>query len=178
MSDDLIKREFGLLTIVRQQGTYTSPSGVRRKMWLCRCACGNEVVVPTNRLTSGNTKSCGCYKSRVSSTIHTKHGGAKSKGYDRLYNVWRSMKARCNNPHNKSYRYYGGTGITVCEEWKNDYKAFKDWAYENGYDENANSMECTLDRIDPYGNYEPSNCRWVDMYVQNEDSHKRRFLCT
>lgn len=176
--NDLIKRRFGRLTVMKQCGVYVSPCGSKRKKWLCKCDCGNEVIVTTNRLTSGNTKSCGCYKSEVEKEVHTKHGGAKHEACERLYNVWKAMKRRCLNPSHKDYKYYGGTGITICDEWLNDYNAFREWAYSNGYDEKAEPMKCTLDRIDPWGKYEPTNCRWVDMYVQNEDSHKRRFLCT
>ena len=76
----------------------------------------------------------------------------------------------------KRLLHYGAVGIKVCEEWENDYQSFKTWAYENGYDENAEIMKCTIDRIDPNGNYEPSNCRWVDMFVQNDPTHKRSVI--
>ena len=90
---------------------------------------------------------------------------------DRLHHVWLSMRNRCSNPRNNSYYLYGAKGVTVCKEW-DDYEAFKEWAYENGYDENARRAECTLDRINPFGNYEPSNCRWVSMKVQNNNTRK------
>ena len=94
-----------------------------------------------------------------------KHGCARRNGSTRLYKVWRNMKVRCDNPNCKEYKYYGGRGISVCEEW-NDFIEFQKWAYANGYDENAKRGECTLDRIDVNKNYEPSNCRWVNMKVQ------------
>ena len=96
------------------------------------------------------------------------HGGRKT----RLYNVWCAMKERCNNPHNKRYENYGGKGIKVCDEWKNDFATFRSWAMENGYDDGL-----TIDRIDTDGNYEPSNCRWVTHKVQNRN-YSRNHLIT
>ena len=82
------------------------------------------------------------------------------------------MKDRCYNPKATSYKHYGGRGIKVCDEWKNSFKAFYDWAYSNGYDENAPRNKCTIDRINNDGNYEPSNCRWV---TQKQNCNNTRF---
>lgn len=79
----------------------------------------------------------------------------------RVYNIWRLMLYRCDNPKHISYKYYGGRGITVCDEWRQNFEAFHDWAISNGYRD-----DLTLDRINTDGNYEPSNCRWTTMKVQ------------
>lgn len=71
------------------------------------------------------------------------------------------MRGRCNRKTHKHYYRYGGNGIRVCDEWNTDYVAFKEWAHANGYADNL-----TIDRIDPLGNYEPGNCRWVTMHEQ------------
>lgn len=89
------------------------------------------------------------------------------KGRKRLRDVWSAMMERCYDPAFKEYAHYGGSGITVCDEWRYSFAAFLMWAMENGYDENAKRNECTLDRIDPFGNYSPDNCRFIDMTAQN-----------
>jgi hypothetical protein len=79
----------------------------------------------------------------------------------RLYSIYQGMTRRCYYPDNQNYKYYGGKGIVICNEWKTDFSAFKKWALENGYQDNL-----TIDRINTNGNYEPSNCRWVSMKEQ------------
>lgn len=87
-----------------------------------------------------------------------KHGMYKT----RLYNIWRNMKSRCNTPSASKYYLYGGRGIKVCDEWKNDFMSFYNWAMTNGYRD-----DLTIDRINPDGNYEPNNCRWATYKEQN-----------
>lgn len=88
--------------------------------------------------------------------------------YSRLYSIWSSMKCRCSNKNFYKYHLYGGRGIKVCDEWL-DFKNFKKWAYENGYNPNLSRKEQSLDRINCDGNYEPSNCRWADIKTQNNN---------
>jgi hypothetical protein len=80
---------------------------------------------------------------------------------ERLYHIWQGMKQRCFDRNRENYLYYGGRGITVCDEWKSDYVAFRDWALSHGY-----SDDLSIDRIDNDGNYEPDNCRWADAKTQ------------
>lgn len=163
---DLAGKKIGFLTALEP-----APSINRCTAWRFKCDCGNEVIVKLKDIVSGRVKSCGCYRRKHTGDMRRKHG-LKDKS-PRLYNVWVGMRDRCNNPNNNSYKNYGGRGITVCSEW-NDFKAFYDWAMANGYDENAKRGKCTIDRIDNNGNYEPSNCRWVDMHFQNTNT--RRYL--
>lgn len=92
-----------------------------------------------------------------------------------LYSKWCSMKRRCSYQKDKRYPNYGGRGITVCDEWKNSFEAFYEWAMKNGYEKGL-----TIDRIDCNGNYEPSNCRWATTKVQNRNysrNHKVTYKC-
>lgn len=94
---------------------------------------------------------------------------------ERLNTVWRSMKLRCENPIATGYKNYGGRGIKVCEEWQN-YEAFKKWALENGYDEKAPRGECTIDRINIDGNYEPTNCRFANTKEQARNRTGTKYI--
>lgn len=100
-----------------------------------------------------------------------KHG----EGTTRLYRVWSAMRDRCNNPKCKDYKYYGAKGVRISPEW-NEFLDFKKWAFENGYNENAKCGECTIDRINCDGDYEPNNCRWVDRSVQANNTSSNRNL--
>jgi hypothetical protein len=132
------------------------------KAAICRCECGNIRNVIVRDLLKGNSKSCGCLHSKIMRELKTtlKHGYANN---EKLYAVWRTMKQRCYNKKSKMYYRYGGRGIKVCQEWY-DYVNFRKWAYDNGYGEGLQ-----IDRIDVDGNYEPSNCRWVNSFVNSDN---------
>ena len=95
----------------------------------------------------------------------------------RLYKVYMSMIHRCYYSKQPNYKNYGGRGIKVCDDWKNDYKVFEEWAIKSGYNPNSKYGECTLDRIDFNGNYEPSNCRWITIQEQL-NNYSRNVLIT
>ncbi len=160
---DLTGQRFGHL-VVTQKIAQAKDGGY---FWRCKCDCGKEIVSKSGNLRSGHTQSCGCYmKHRISESLST-----HKESHGRLYNVWTSMKSRCYNHNNQFFSYYGGRGIIICDEWRSNYKAFRDWAMINGYDPDAPRGACTIDRIDNDGPYAPWNCRFVDMQVQR---HNRR----
>lgn len=152
MKVDLTGQKYGRLTVIEKVGVRN-----KKAIWKCLCDCGKYSEVPTSHLRSGHTTSCGCYHAEISKIVNTTHGKRK----DKLYMVWSGMKKRCCNPNGPGYKNYGGRGISVCDEWKNDFQAFYDWAMANGYDE-----KLTIERKNVNGNYEPSNCEWIPMREQ------------
>lgn len=165
---DLTGQRFGKLTVIERAGT--APD--RHAQWLCKCDCGAVRIIRGNELKNGNTVSCGCWRSERIANENEKHGYRKRDNTERLYQVWRSMIARCTNPSNKDYAHYGGRGISVCEEWRN-YAEFRKWAILAGYDKDAKFFDCTIDRIDVNGDYCPTNCRWVDIKTQAQNKRPR-----
>lgn len=145
-------QKFGKLTLIERL-----PGGQK---WRCRCDCGAEVVTQI----SGGSR--GCYLCSHKS-INIKHGHNRNGTPDRLYRIWIGMKSRCHNSNDTGFDYYGARGITVCDEWKDDFQAFYDWSMLHGY-----SDELSIDRIDVNGNYEPSNCRWITMVEQQRNKRK------
>lgn len=157
---DLTGERYGRLQVIKYVGIKDT-----HKVYLCKCDCGNKKVIKSSDLRSGRVKSCGCYRSQYITHKNETHGLRKH----RLYSIWANMKSRCYNPNATHYKRYGGRGISICDEWINDFKTFYDWAVENGY-----SDDLSIDRIDVNGNYEPSNCRWVTDKEQsiNKSSNK------
>lgn len=164
MHKNLSGCQFGRLTVVR---LLEQRSKEGRRLWECKCSCGNTTVVDTKSLATGATKSCGCFRREEHIKRFKTHGETKTK----LYYRWNDMKSRCTDSNSVVYPDYGGRGITVCDEWMQSYESFRDWAINNGY-----QGSLTLDRIDVNGNYCPDNCRWVSMKVQSNNKRNNRTI--
>lgn len=110
-------------------------------IWRCKCDCGNETSVYRGKLTSGQTKSCGC-------TLRT-HEMSSTK----TYKCWQQMHQNCSNEKRRAYKNYGGRGIKVCERWQR----FETFLADMGEKQEGEMIR----RIDKNGNFEPGNCKWV-----------------
>lgn len=151
--------KFGRLTVlsIRKNG--------QRKFCTCRCECGVVKEVRSDSLVVGKTTSCGCFNREIVSSIFSRGGFSNT----RLYQTWENMKARCLNPNNPRFKYYGARGISVCEDWIEDFSAFRNWAINNGWNDYHEKNEISLDRIDVNGDYTPENCRWADYNTQQNN---------
>lgn len=159
---NIIGQTFGNLKVIaRDENSHNG-----KAMWICECKCGNIVSVYGTYLRNGHTKSCGCLVGQKAIQRSTIHGMTRTS----IHNVWKTMKQRCFNPKNHKYRIYGERGITVCDEWKNDFRAFYEFVSklphfgEKGY---------SIDRIDVNGNYEPGNVRWATAKEQQLNRRKK-----
>lgn len=163
---DIIGETFGRL-IVLEKARKNNRNG-----FLCKCLCGNITFASGHQLRSGAKKSCGCLQREVGKINFTKHGESNS----RLYEVWVGMKKRCYNSNSPAYKNYGGRGITVCDEWKDNYTAFRDFMLGLGYDDSLPFRSQTLERINVNGNYEPNNCKLVSMKEQNVNRRNNHYV--
>lgn len=160
---DLTGRRFGRLTVLDKnelrKGKY--------RYWLCKCECGNNKWIYAASLLSGTGTSCGCYRSEVMSSRMSKPDGIKK---EKLYRIYLGILTRCYNPKSNNFHLWGGKGIKMCDEWNNDYQAFREWALANGYKEGL-----SIDRRKADKDYEPSNCRWITQ-AENSSNGKMNMI--
>lgn len=155
--NDIIGKRYGNLIVIKKI------ENSQKNDFLCKCDCGTEKVICKSSLINGLTKSCGCLIKKGKENHFYKHGLNNT----RIYKIYFSMKKRCYQPKDISYKNYGGRGIIICDEWldkKDGFMNFYNWAMQNGYKDNL-----SIDRIDNNGNYEPDNCRWTTKTFQNNN---------
>lgn len=166
---DLIGKRFNKLLVL----SFDRKDKYNHLYWLCKCDCGNEIIVRGDHITRNEIQSCGCYNAELN-IKRGKQVGKKTKhnlSKHRLYCIWTGMKTRCYNKKSPNYKWYGAKNILVCNEWKNNFQEFYNWAIENGYKD-----DLTIDRINTNGNYEPSNCRWVDNIEQSNNKSNNHYI--
>lgn len=156
-------QRFGKLIIIR---------GVEAKgydrCFLCKCDCGKETISRLSALKRKGGSSCGCTRRKPMLKNRTENYPYRNH---RLYSIWIDMKKRCYNKKSRAYRWYGGSGIEICDEWKSRFLNFYKWAMTNGY-----SATLTIERINPTKNYEPSNCKWIPWSEQNNNKRNSRII--
>lgn len=143
---NLIK-ELGIVDM----GTYK----VKKAVYACP-KCGAEKALICSQVDTGKITQC---RSCASKQQKQGHKGT------RLYSIWQNMKARCKGSTSHNKKYYTDKGITVCDEWINDFPAFKAWALQNGYNDTL-----SIDRKDNNSGYSESNCRWATQSTQVENT--------
>lgn len=152
-----IGNTYGRLTVIEYDHTRK-----RHVYWKCICECGCVAVVEAGNLRAGKTLSCGCLAHELTRERLKTHGHSD----ERLYNIWVGIRQRCNNSNYKLYKWYGGKGVKLCDEW-NDYAKFREWAYRSGYEDpkpgQGKGDMMSIDRINPNKTYCPENCRWVSL---------------
>jgi hypothetical protein len=147
----------------------TKRIALRRRYAVYRCYCGKLFIAMVKCINNRYTKSCGCWNIQRTSEMgknsshRIKHGMTKT----REWSSWHMAKQRCFNPNATKYRNWGGRGVTMCDRWR--------FSFQNFFEDMGPRPEGTsLDRIDPFGNYEPSNCRWADISTQNRNTRKKK----
>lgn len=171
MSKEYIENgtRFGRLVVIKETDGIIRKNGNLERRLLCLCDCGKETIVSWGLLKSGNTRSCGCLKRDCGKGI------IKNEIVDpldrRLRKIWLNMKSRCNPKNHRYARNYYNRGITVCDEWKNNFTAFYKWAVLNGY-----SPLLSIDRIDNNKGYSPDNCRWATSQQQMNNVRYNKYL--
>lgn len=132
------------------------------------CDCGNIKFIRKSSIKNNNSRSCGCIHSIELSDRNKKHLLSKTK----IYKIYHAMKKRCYDKNDNEYKNYGERGISICNEWLNDFMIFYNWSIQNGYTEGL-----SIDRIDVNGNYNPNNCRWIEKSIQQLNKRNSiRFL--
>lgn len=153
---DLTGRRFGMLLVIER----ALCNQKEKVLWRCLCDCGKETTSTSANLRRGLSASCGC--------VRTKHHGKGTL----LYRIWSGMKSRCYNPKIDCWKRYGGRGISMCEEWKNDFAIFRSWALANGY-----KPGLSIDRKENDGNYTPENCQWLTVSENSKKARKNNKKC-
>ena len=156
---NILGKQFGRLTVVSKTDTKDTHGNY---LYFCKCACGNTKIASGSLVNQGKIKSCGCLRRDIPNRF------SHLMSHTREYKIWAEMRKRCLNPNQKTFSYYGGRGIEICKRWGK---------FENFHSDMGNCPEgFTLDRINPDGNYEPSNCRWASVKTQTRNRRQNHLI--
>ena len=169
---ELQGKKYGRLTVIAEAGR----SRARSRQFLCHCECGNEKIVTYGNLNAGHIRSCGCWQIEVARETQKKYNPHKTHGLTGSpeYKSWSSMKDRCVNPNNKSYKNYGARGIKVCERWRGE-ENFPNFLEDMG-ERPAPKKNYSLERLDVNGDYCKENCVWATTKEQTRNTRSNIFV--
>ena len=157
---------FGRWLVINDLGTL--PIGQKGKLArrvIVKCECGTIKEIYAGQLLNGTSTSCGCRRLEVAKVFHRKHNHELNGKKTRTYTSWDNMMQRCTNQNRQEYKYYGDLGITICDQWKDSFEQFLQ-------DMGERPEGLSLDRVNPYGNYTPDNCRWATRHEQSLNRRK------
>jgi hypothetical protein len=169
---DLTGQRFGRLLVITYAETRNAQTKTARAYWRCRCDCGQTTIVAAGNLKNKSVISCGCKQrenrvrqGKANATHGHTRGVKNGKKSSRTYRSWMSMKQRCHDKNHTFFHHYGGRGIKICKRWLR----FENFLADMG----KRPIRKSLDRINPNGNYTPSNCRWATPLDQRHNRRKK-----
>jgi hypothetical protein len=165
---DITGKRFGRITVL----SFSRKTEKRQSMWLCLCDCGEKKEISGNRLRSGKTQSCGCYRTEKQASRSKTHG----LSYTDEYRIYKGILNRCYNRNVNAYPHYGGKGIQVCDRWR--YGDGEKSGVECFYDDMGKrpSKKHSIERDRIGGDYSPDNCRWATAKEQANNTSRNRYI--
>lgn len=148
---------------------YDVSNTIKRRQAMFKCKCGNKFIAQIYKVKIGETKSCGCIQAKAARESNSTHGMTKHP----LYGIWKGIKSRCYNVNNKAYKNYGGRGVVVCNEWRDDFMSFYFWAISSGY---KKGFQIDKDVKGDGLLYSANTCTWVTPKVNSNNRRTNVYI--